>query len=174
MGVIALNPARQRRLAVALGHGPHQLVVDQPGRAIAGAELAHECKGRQPRLGLADQEDRQKPGAQRQLRAVEQAARRQRGLVPAAAALEQLARPVANDVVRFARAARAAKAVGPTQRDQRRRALFFRAIALEEIRQGHAALELDSVHGHGWLSKVDASQHRQPQAHWMSQAEVHD
>ena len=50
---------------VALGHGAHDLVMHQPGRRVAHAEVALERQGRQPGLGLADQVDRQEPGRQR-------------------------------------------------------------------------------------------------------------
>jgi len=89
------------------------LVVPRPGGGVAHAELAFERQGRQPRLGLADQVDRQEPQPQRQLGVLHQAARGQRGLVAAALALEKPARTVADDVVLGAVTAWAAKARGP-------------------------------------------------------------
>lgn len=174
VGVVELHVAAQRLLTVALGHGGHQLVVDQPGGAVAGAQLALERQGRQAGLVLADQENRQEPGAQRQLGAVHHRAGRQRGLVPAASTLEELARPVAHHVVLRRRTARADKSIRPAQLNQRCGALLFRAVAAEKLRQRHPGLELHSVHWHGWLSVVNASKPTRGVDHQMSLSELHD
>ena len=174
IGVIHLHQPSQRQLAVALGHCRHHLLVDQPSRAIAGAELALERQRRQPCLGLADQEDRQKPGAQRQLGAVHHRARRQGGLVPAVTALEELALAVADNVVRARRTTRAPKATRPAHRHQRRSALILSAIALEEFRHANTALKLQLIHCHRWFSKVYGSQLIGTLAHRVSLTEVRD
>lgn len=174
VGVIELDHARQRCLAVAQGHGMHQLVMDQPGGAVGGAQMAHQGQGRQPSLGLADQVHRQEPGPQGQLGAVHQGARRQRGLVSAGSALVELARAMPDDVVIGPVATRAAKALGPALRGQRRCALRFAAVAGEELGHGHPGLKLHSVHRHRWLPFNDGAQLRHPQAHQMSLAEVRD
>ena len=174
VSVVELNHALQRGLAVTLAHGGHQLLVNQPGRAVRGTQMALERQGRQPGLGLADQIDRQEPSAKRQLGAVHQSASGQRGLVAAAPALEQLAGAVANDVVFGSLAARTTKAMRPAMCRQGCCALNFGPVAAEEIRQRHPVLELDLVHGHRWLRSVDMGQRTGPVAHRASQAELRD
>ena len=61
----------------------------------------------------------------------------------AVTALEELALAMTDHVVRARRTTRASKAARPTHRHKSRSALFFSAIALEELRHGHTALELD-------------------------------
>ena len=174
VGVIELNQAAERGLAVMRAHRGHQLLMDQPGGAVRGADLAHERQGRQPGLGLADQVDRQNPDAQGQIGAVEQGARGQRGLVPAGAALEEFARAMADDLVLSGVAARAPKPLRPAVRHQRLGALGFGAVAVEELGQEHAVLELDSVRGHRWLPFGDRGQLMRPVAHQMSLSELRD
>jgi hypothetical protein len=53
-------------------------------------------------------------------------------------------------------------------------ALRLGAIAIDELRQRHTVLELDSIHGHRWLPSNDSGQLMRPVAHGMSLAEVHD
>ena len=171
VGVIDLDQPRQRLLAISQRHGLNQLLVDMPGRALAFAQLAIERQGQQPSLSLADQEDRQEPRAQLQFGAVHQRAGRQRGLMPATPALEELACPVVDHVVLGRSTARAAKTLRPTQGYKCRSTLRFGALALGF---GHAALELDLVHRHRWLPKVDGVKLRRPLAHWMGSAEVRD
>lgn len=174
VGVIDLDETAQGLLDVAQGHGLHQLLVDQPGRAVGGTQVALERQGRQSGLVLADQKDRQEPRAQRQLGAVHQRASRQRGLMPATAALVELACPMSDHVVRLGRTARTTKALRPAQRCQSRRTLRFGAVALEELRHRHAWLELDLIHRHRWIPWVAGDQITRSLAQGMSLAEVHD
>ena len=111
----------------------HQLVVQHSGRGVAHAKLAVQRQAGQASLGLADQIDRQTPDRQRQLRALKQAARSQRSLVAAGAALVQRMRPAADDAVVAAGANRALKAVGPSHLRHRLRALRLRAKRFVEI-----------------------------------------
>lgn len=112
MRIVDLHAAGQWLRGLMRSHDGHHSVVDQPGGTVAGAQLPLERPGRQPGLVLADQVDRQEPGAQRQLGAFHDRAGGQRGLVTAGAALEQ----PTDGVVGRARATRAAKAVRPAQR----------------------------------------------------------
>lgn len=149
-------------------------MVYEPGGAVAGAQLAHQSQRRHPGLVLADQVDGQEPGAQRQLRAIHDRASRQRSLVAARLTLKQATRAVAYDVVRRALTGRATESGCPAQRPERPSALLLAAVSAEEFRQRHPGLELDAVHRHGWLPRIDRSQSTGRQAHRVSQAEVHD
>lgn len=172
VGVVNLNDALESVDALARGHGAVDLVVQQPGGGVAHAELALHRQRRQTRLGLADQVDGQEPRGQRQLGVLEQAAGGQRGLMPAADALEQTPRAVTNHVVRVAAAAWAAEAAGPAGGFQRRGAVRLGAKAAKELGQRHAGLELDSVEGHRVRSVIGYTQVTRPVAHHMSLAEA--
>ena len=74
--------------------------------------------------------------------------------VPAAVALEQLARAVADDIVIGASAARAAKAIRPTGMPHRHGALRLGAEAAKELGDRPAAQELDQIECHGARSIV--------------------
>jgi hypothetical protein len=174
IGIIELNEPSQRLLAVALRHGLHELLLDEPGCTVAGTQMPFEGQGRQACLVLADEVDGQKPGAQRQLGALHQRARSQRCLMPARSTLEELARAVTNHVVLRRCTARATKTVRPTQRHQRFRALRLCTVTVEELRHRHARLKLDLVHRHHVLPRVDGSQTTASVAHRMSLAELRD
>lgn len=174
ISVVEFHAAAQWLLAVTPSHGRYELVVNQPSGAVAGAQLAHKCQRRQSGLVLTDQEDSQKPSAQRQVGAVHYHTRCQRGLVPTGSALEEFARPVANRIVRRTRAAGATQSAGPAQFRHRRLALCLDVIAVEELGQRYARLKLDSVHRHGWLSTVDGSQRTGLGAYGVSPAELRD
>lgn len=154
VGVIELHGATELLATVMRGHGAVDLVVQQPSGGVAHAELALERQRRQPGLGLADEVDGKKPGRQRQLGVLHQAAGRQRGLMPTGVALEQLASPVADHVMIGGLAARATKHVGPARRLDRFGTLGLAAKAAEEFRDRHAVLELNAVAGHGARSFV--------------------
>jgi len=62
--------------------------MHQPGAGIADAELSFQGQGRQAGFGLADQVDRQKPNGQRQVAALKDGSRKNRGLVVAGVALK--------------------------------------------------------------------------------------
>jgi len=77
-----------------------------------------------------------------------QAARRQRGLVPAAIALEQLASAMPGDIVVCRVPTRAPKSAGPTGGFDRLGALRLGSKSAKEFRDGHAGLKLDLVEVH--------------------------
>lgn len=155
VGVIDNNAVLQRQLRVGLGHHAHDLVVYEPGRAVAHPQVAHQRQRGQTCLGLAKQVHREKPHAQRQLGAVEHGACRQRGLVPTRAALQH-STPSVGDAVRLTRrAARAGEAAGPALTLQRVDAKRLGAVSRRELRKRQAALELNGVAGHGDLHKLD-------------------
>jgi len=85
--------------------------MDEPGGAVIDAQVTLERQGRQHRLGPADQVDRQEPGLQRQLRAVQDGAGGQRGLMSARFALVQRASLLEDELVIRRQAPRAAIAV---------------------------------------------------------------
>ena len=172
VGVVDLHGPFEPMAALAPSHRAIDLLVQQPSGGVAHAELALERQRRQARLGLADQIDGQEPGGQRQLGVLHQAARGQRGLVPAGDALEQVAGAVADHVVRLAVAARTAEAPRPTCSLQRLGAVRLRAEAAKELGQGHAGLELDSVERHGVRSVFGCTQVTRAVAHQVSLAEA--
>ncbi len=172
VGVVNLHDTLKLADVLARRHGAVDLVVQQPGGRVAHAKLALHSQRGQAGLGLADQVDRQEPGGQRQLGVFKQAASGQRGLMPAANALEQTPSAVANHVVRDAAAAWAAEAAGPTGRLQRLGAVRLSAKAAKELGQRHAGLELDSVEGHQVRSVIGCTQVTRPKAHQMSLAEA--
>ena len=172
VGAIDLDRARQGLLTVTQRHGLHELLVDQPGRAVAGAQVTSKGQDRQPRLVLVDQVDRQVPGRQRQLGAVHDRARRQRGLRHEAAALEKLAYPVTDHVVPGRRTAQTAKTLRSPMRHLRRHTLRFGAVAKDEIEHRHVPSELNSVHRQHAAPRVHGCQRPPPQAHGISQVEV--
>jgi hypothetical protein len=155
--VIDLNRTVQGQLAVALRHRRHQLLVDQPRRAIGRAQVPLQGQRRQPSLVLAQEVDGQEPGGHRQLGAVQHRASGQRGLTTTSLALVQLAGALAEQIVLGGSTSRAAKACRPAHRRQRRRALRLGAVAREELLHRHATLELDLVHRHRGLPWVDGS-----------------
>jgi len=101
-----------------------------------------------------------------------QAARGQRGLVPAAGSLEQLPGAVADNMVRIVVAARTAEATRPTRGLQHLGAMRLGAKAAKELRQGQAGLKLHSVERHGVGSVFGCTQITRPVAHQMSLAEA--
>ena len=62
----------------ALGHGFHELVLNEACSGIADAQITLQGRRGQARLGLADEVDRQEPNRQRQLGALEESSRNQR------------------------------------------------------------------------------------------------
>jgi hypothetical protein len=81
---------------------------------------------------------------------------------------------MAHDIVLRRLASRTPKPLGPAHLRERGLTLSLCAVARRELRQRHAGLELDSVHGHRWLPSCDKRQLRQSVAHWMSLAELRD
>lgn len=83
------------------------------------------------------------PLGQWQLSGLQHGAGRERALVATAAALVQGVGTRPNAATRGALAARADKAIGPAYLLQCGDALLLGAVALKELRQGQAVLELD-------------------------------
>lgn len=137
-------------------HGRHQLVVHQPSRRVAHANVALELQRCHPCLGLTDQVDGQKPLRQRQLGAVKQRSGGQRGLAMTGVALEQRARAAGDHAVGTTAAARADEPVPPACTAHRLFTCRLGAEALEKLGQRQALLELDRVVGHCINSLVDA------------------
>ena len=158
VGVIDLDQAAQPMGAFLSGHRAVDLLVQQPRGRVAHAQLTLERQRRQPRLGLADEVAGEEPCRQWQLRVLHQAARRQRGLVPATVALEELARTVTDDIVVGYATTRTTKAIWPAGLLDRFGALRLGAEAAQELSDRHAVLELDLVEGHGLRSAVSGPQ----------------
>jgi hypothetical protein len=167
--VIELHRTRQAALRLPAAHGRHDLVMHQPSRGVAHADVALELERRQPGLGLADQVDPEEPTRQRQLRVVQQRAGGQSGLPMTGLTLVKAAAVAHNAAVRpAAAAARADKAIGPARTPQGFGTGRFGAEALEEFTQGHTLLELDRVVSHGWDSSVTGLQRMGLVAHQVN------
>ena len=145
VGIVKLHDAAELMGVVLRGHGAIDLLMQEPGGVVALTQLALQGQRRQPGLGLADEVDREEPGAQRQLGVLHQAARRQRSLMPAAIALEQLAAAVPDDIVLSRVAPRAPKSARPSRSLDRLGAPRFGPKAAKEFGDGHAVLKLDAV-----------------------------
>jgi len=143
VGIVNLDQARQRFAVIALPHGLHQLVLDQPGGLVRHPEVAAQRQRRQPRLALGEQENRQKPGRQRQFGLFKQGSGGQRRLVVAAMTLKQS--PSLQLAVRGIPTVRTAKALRPAQLEQRFPASRFGAIFFEEFGQTETFLKLNRI-----------------------------
>ena len=163
VGVIDLDLYFKDIALLALSHRLHQLVLDQPGARIAHAELALQCQRREPRLGLADQVDRQEPHREGELGAVKDGAGDERTLMAAGVALIQLAATASHHAVRRAPAVGTAKAFGPARRLKGRLTLGLGAESLEKLRHGQTRLELNSIHHHGGARRNQLGHRVRPQ-----------
>ena len=172
VGVIDLNLTTQAMGAFLLGHGVIDLLVQQPSRSVAHANLALERHRRQPGLGLADEVDGQEPSGQWQFGVLHQAAGGQRRLMTAGVALKEITCAVADNTVPGCAAARAAKAVRPARALDRLGALRFGAKDAEELGNRNALLKLDSVVGHGMRSVLTRPHATGSLAHRVSLAET--
>lgn len=126
------------------GHGAINLLVQQPRRGVARAQIALERQRRDPRLAWADEMYGLKSGCQRQLGMLHHRGGCHRSLVPAADALKQLAGALADEVVSHVVAAQAAKPFGPTLPVQSFGAVRFSADVPQKFGERHAGLELKS------------------------------
>ncbi len=70
-------------MLLALPHGLHELVLEQPGGVVVDAKLAPQFQGRDAALGLGEEVDVEEPSGQRQLGGLEDGGR------PGAVGLEQ-------------------------------------------------------------------------------------
>lgn len=126
--VVYLHCARQPVKVFALGHGLHQLVVDQPGCRVADAQMPLQGQGRRSGLGLADQINGQEPDRQGQVGLLEQGAGDQRSLPVACAALEGHARIAGQQAMGAVATSGAAKPRRPAALHQGRRTLLNGAM----------------------------------------------
>ena len=149
VGVIDRNVTAQDVAILARGHRQHELVVHEPSRWVAHAQVALECQRRQAGLGLADQVDRQEPHAQGKLAALKDRASDERGLMTARIALKNLQIPATQHAVGSGLTARATKTVRPARALQCLRALRLRSVQVKELVHRQTGLELDLIHGHG-------------------------
>ena len=172
VSVIELHRAAELVGGVLRGHGPVDLLMQQPGSGIAHAKLTLERQGRQAGFGLTDEVDGQEPGRQGQFGVCHETACGQGGLMPTAIALEELTDTVADHIVITAGAARTAKSLRPARGLDRFGALCLGAKATKEFRNRHAVLELNLVEGHGAHPIVRRPQISESQAHGVSLAEA--
>ena len=87
IGIIHDHFPLQNPPCLTFGHHLHELVLDPPGGGVAHAELAPQLQRRDAVFRLTDQEHGLKPGAQRELRAMEDRPRAQARLRSTGAAL---------------------------------------------------------------------------------------
>jgi hypothetical protein len=142
VGVVYLHRTAEQPSGFLARHGAVDLVVQQPGRGVAHAQVPLEGQRRNACLGLADEVDGQEPGGQRHLGVFHQGAVGGLGLKSAAVALVELAGALHHKVVLRAGALREAKALRPTRALKR-----LGAEVSQKPRHRHAALELDLVAG---------------------------
>jgi len=91
VGIVDLDPVAEGVLPTTLKHHLHQLVLHPPDGVVVDPEVARELQCRQALLALGEQKDGEEPLGQRQLRAMEEVAGGQRGLMMALMALAYLA-----------------------------------------------------------------------------------
>ena len=115
-----------------LAYGLYQLVPHGASRVVAHAELAHQVYRGDAVLCPRDQVDGEEPSAQRELGVVQQRAGRERQLVLAADALEELAG--AQLTVPLIAAFAAGKALRPACLEQRFLALRLGPVQAQEFR----------------------------------------
>ena len=148
VGIIDLDRPLQHMAVFPFGHRLHQFVMDQPCGRVTHSQLSLQCQRRQPGLGLADEVNREEPGAQPELRAVTHGAGDERRLMPAGIALQQLVRTTWQNTMPRSVAPRTPKPCRPPRLLKRRSALRVRPKATAELRHRHAGLKLNSIHGH--------------------------
>ncbi len=154
VGVVQLHCAVRQVSGLPIGHGAIDFLVQQPSGGVAYAQIMLEGQRRDPRLGLADEKDGQKPSGQRQLGMLHHRAGRHRSLMPAAQALEQLASALLDEVVPRVVAARASEALDPASPLQSFGALLLGAEVTQEFGDRHAGLQLNVVAEHRCSSSL--------------------
>lgn len=87
VGVIHLNASGKPFAVVALVHDMQNLLLELPGGVVSDAKLPGQLQCRDAAFALGQQVNRQKPGGQRQVRAMEDGASGQRGLMMTAMTL---------------------------------------------------------------------------------------
>jgi len=78
VGVVDLDRTRQGLAVVSLAHSLNQLLLEQPGGVVLNTKMASKGHSRHSGFALGEQENRQKPGRQRQFGAVKYCPGRQR------------------------------------------------------------------------------------------------
>lgn len=126
-------------------HDLQQLVFELPGGVVSDAKLPGQLQCRDATLALGQQINGQKPGGQRQVRAMEDGAGGQRGLVMTAMTLIEPPRQPAAGVIATIGAH---EPFGPAMLEEGGLAFFFCAILLEKRRQRQAGLELNRIECH--------------------------
>ncbi len=115
-------------------------------------QMTAELERGDPRFGLTDQIERQKPLRQRQLGRLHDRSCGHRGLMPAGTALEALEPPAVNQAMLVAIATRATEDARPASLLQGRLTLLLSAVEPLDLRQREALLELDAVASHNYAS----------------------
>ena len=146
--VVQLHGTAEQPGRLLAGHGVVELVVQQPSRGVAHAQVSLERQGRDACLSLADVVDGQEPDGQRQFGVFHQGASGQRGPKAAVSALVELAGALHHKIVLRTGALRAAKPLRPTQALESLGALRFGTEVAQKLRDRHAMLELDLVARH--------------------------
>ena len=124
----------QQVARIALAHGLHQFVLEQPGGFAGHAKLAFERQGADGVLVLGEQVHGQEPQPQGQVGVLHHRAHDAGGLVATDQALPQLAAAaVAGEEKAFAGAARTSPAVGPAGNNKRALTLRFGAVERLEV-----------------------------------------
>jgi hypothetical protein len=111
--------------------------------------VAFELKGRDVVLGLGEQVHGHEPARQRQLGGLENRAADDAALVPANGALPVAAPGAQEHRVPARFTVRAGKTLRPACRNQRRLALVFGAVSVQELGHRKSGLKLNSIHRHG-------------------------
>lgn len=140
--VAALDQAIQRLAVIALTHGLHQLVLDQPANFVRHTKVAAQCERRRPGLALDQQENRQEPGRQRQFGLLNQGSGGQRRLMVAPVTLKQ--RAIRQGTVGSVPALRVAEALRPAQLEPRILAGCLGSIFVNEFGQTETLSEIAS------------------------------
>ncbi len=149
--IIDLDTSGERLALVTFVHDLQQLVFELPGSVVADAKLPGQLQRRDATLALGEQVNRQEPGGQRKVRAMEDGTGGQRGLMVAVMALVESPRKLAAGRVA---SLGADEPLGPTMPIERLPALRFRTVLLEEGRQRQAGLEMDRITCHDATSST--------------------
>ncbi len=176
VGIVHLHIPLKHIAIFTLGHHLQEFVVHQPRRRVAHPQLPlqGQGQGRQSRLGLADQIDRQEPDCQRQLGILKYGSRNQRSLMPARVALKNLAHAIAQNVMRRVIAVRTRKTARPAKGLKRLLALRFGSVVLQKVRHRQSRLKLNSIHRYFVaLPLCNGGHFTVSQAHHMSLADVY-
>jgi hypothetical protein len=148
--VVYFDAARELAIGLGEAHASQELILDEPGGAVAHLALAGQLQGRDIAFGLGEQLHRQEPRSQRQLGGLEDRAADDAAVVLAAAALpvQPVFAPEAGTGLHNAPRP-ADETAGPAGANNHLLALLLGAVELKELRHRQILLELGSVHWHG-------------------------